>query len=81
MGGPPVHGDNPRALARALSYVQVDKHGMAISYQLHQCRPYTSRDILRAKIGKEGFLRIYDKCQNSCIRCFQTYFILLLKQP
>ena len=27
MGGPPVHGDNPRALASGLSYVQVDKHG------------------------------------------------------
>ena len=24
MGCPPVHGDNPRALASGLSYVQVD---------------------------------------------------------
>ena len=24
MGGPPVRGDNPRALASGLSYVQVD---------------------------------------------------------
>ena len=25
---PPVRGDNPRALASGLSYVQVDKHGI-----------------------------------------------------
>ena len=45
MGCPPVHGDNPRALASGLSYVQVDKHGIIILYQLHQCRPCTARDI------------------------------------
>ena len=42
MGCPPVRGDNPRALACGLSYVQVDKHGITILYHLHQCRPYTS---------------------------------------
>ena len=42
MGCPPVHGDNPRALARGLSYVQVDKHGITNLYNLHQCRPCTS---------------------------------------
>ena len=45
MGCPPVRGDNPRALASGLSYVQVDKHGITILYHLHQCRPCTSRDI------------------------------------
>ena len=45
MGCPPVRGDNPRALASGLSYVQVDKYGITISYHLHQCRPCTSRDI------------------------------------
>ena len=48
MGCPPVRGDNPRALASGLSYVQVDKHGehgMTILYHQHQCRPCTSRDI------------------------------------
>ena len=35
MGGPPVRGDNPRALASGLSYVQVDKHGITILYHLH----------------------------------------------
>ena len=45
MGCPPVRGDNPRALASGLSYVQVDKHGITILYHLHQCRPCTSSDI------------------------------------
>ena len=45
MGGPLVRGDNPRALASGLSYVQVDKHGITILYHLHQCRPCTSRDM------------------------------------
>ena len=45
MSCPPVRGDNLRALASGLSYVQVDKHGIAILYHLHQCRPCTSRDI------------------------------------
>ena len=37
MGCPPVRGDNPRALASGLSYVQVDKHGITVLYHLHQC--------------------------------------------
>ena len=40
-----VRGDNPRALASGLSYVEVDKHGITILYHLHQCRPCTSGDI------------------------------------
>ena len=46
MGCPPVRGDNPRALASGLSYIQVDKHGITILYHLHQCSPCTLRDIL-----------------------------------
>ena len=42
MGCPPVRGDNPRALASGLSYVQAGKHGITILYHLHQCRPCTS---------------------------------------
>ena len=45
MGCPPERGDNPRALASGLSYVQVDEHGITILYHVHQCRPCTSRDI------------------------------------
>ena len=37
MGCPPVRGDNPRALASGLSYVQVDIQGITILYNLHQC--------------------------------------------
>ena len=42
MGCPPVRGDNPRALASGLSYVQVDKHGITILCHLHQSSPCTS---------------------------------------
>ena len=42
MGCTPVRGDNPRALASGLSYVQVDKHDITILCHLHQCRPCTS---------------------------------------
>ena len=38
MGCLPVRGDNPRALASGLSYVQVDKHGITILFHLHLCR-------------------------------------------
>ena len=53
MGCPPVLGDNPHALATGLFCVQVDKHGITILYQQHQCRPCTSRAIY-AKDGKGG---------------------------
>ena len=43
IGCPPVRGDNPRALASGLSYVQVDKHGITIVYHLYQCILGTSR--------------------------------------
>ena len=46
MGCSPVRGDNSRALASGLSYVQADKHGITVPYHLDQCRPCTSRDIL-----------------------------------
>ena len=53
-GCSPVRGDNPRTLARGLSYVQVDNHGITILYHLHQCRPCTSRDIFCAKVENGG---------------------------
>ena len=46
MGCQPIRGENPRALASGLSYVQVDKHALTILYHLHQCRHCISRDIL-----------------------------------
>ena len=45
MGCPPLRGDNPRALTKGFSYVQVDKHSITILHHLHQCRPCTSSDI------------------------------------
>ena len=56
MGCPPVRGDNPRALASGLSYVQVGKHGITILYHQHQCRPCTHHEIFRAKVGKGGII-------------------------
>ena len=35
MGCPPVRGDNPRALASGLSYVQVEKHSITILHHQH----------------------------------------------
>ena len=49
VGCPPLRGDNPRALASGLSYVQFEKHSITILYPLH-C---TSRDI-HDKVGKGG---------------------------
>ena len=55
MGCPPVRGDNPRALASGLSYVQVDKLFYTILYHLHQCSP-AHHEIYRAKVGKGGIM-------------------------
>ena len=49
----PVRGDNPRALASGLSYVQVDKHGITI-YTTYISVDIIHRDIVRAYVGKGG---------------------------
>ena len=49
MGCPPVRGDNPRALASGLSFIEVDKHGITILYDLHQCI-LAYHEIFRAKV-------------------------------
>ena len=66
MGCPHVHGDNPRALASGLSYVQVDKHGITILYHLHQCR-LPHHKILRAKVGKGGINADQRRMLHICI--------------
>ena len=43
MGCPPLRGDNPRALANGLSYVEVGRHSITILYHLHQCRLHIAR--------------------------------------
>ena len=55
MDCPPVLGDNPRALASGLSYVQMDKHGITILYHL------AHHEIFRAKVGKGGILKCSSK--------------------
>ena len=44
MACPPIRGDNSRALASGLSYVQVDKHDTTNLYHIHQCGPCISGD-------------------------------------
>ena len=53
MGCPPVRGDNPRALASGLSYVQVDKHGIII-YTTYINVDLANHEIFHAKVGKVG---------------------------
>ena len=50
MGCPPVRGDNPRALASGLPYVQVDKHGITILYHFINI-DLAHQEIFRAKVG------------------------------
>ena len=69
MGCPPVRGDNPRALASGLSYVQVDKHGITILYHHHQCRHH---EIFHAKVGKGG---IMVRIQHTYVRFRDTSWI------
>ena len=57
MGCPPVRGDNPRALASGLSYVQVDKHGITI-YTTYISVDIAHHEILNAKFGKGGINRV-----------------------
>ena len=47
MACQPVRGDNQRALASELSYVQVDNHSITILDLAHH-------EIVRAKVGKGG---------------------------
>ena len=55
MDCPPVRGDNPRALASGLSYVQVDKHGTCITiYTTYISVDLERQEIFRAKVGKGG---------------------------
>ena len=51
MGCPPVRGDNPRALASGLSYVQVDKHCITI-YTTYTSVDIAHYEIVHAKVGK-----------------------------
>ena len=62
MGCPPVRGDNPRAFASGLSYVQVDEHGITI-FSTYISVDLAHHDIFCAKVGKGG-IRI---CLGMCL--------------
>ena len=53
MACPPVHGDNPRALASGLSYVQVGKHVITF-YSTN-----ISVDLAHHEIFRSWYNRIY----------------------
>ena len=55
MHCPPVRGDNPRALASGLSYVQVDKHGITF-YTTYIGVDHAHHEIFAAKVGKGGIM-------------------------
>ena len=63
MGCPPVCGDNPRALASELSYVQVDKHGITI-HTTYISLDIAHHEIFRAKVGKGGISTLF-QCVGS----------------
>ena len=62
MGCPPVRGENPRALASGLSYVQLDKHGITILYHQHH-------EIFRAKVGM-GSINLLSKLKFHFMRLY-----------
>ena len=53
MGCPPVRGDNPRALASGLSYVQVDKHGITVD-TTYISVDLAHHEIFYAEVGRGG---------------------------
>ena len=57
MGCPHVRGDNTRALASGLSYVQVDKHGI-IFYTTYISVDLSNHEIFRAEVGYDGIKSI-----------------------
>ena len=50
---PPVHGDNPQALASGLSYVQVDNYSITL-YTNYISLDLARHEIFCAKVGKGG---------------------------
>ena len=72
MGCPPVHGDNPRALASGLSYVQVDKRGITI-FITYISVDLAHYEIFYAKVGKGGI--IYESKPDNFLPCIMTYLL------
>ena len=78
MGCPPVRGDNPRALASGLSYVQVDTHGITILCTTYISVDLAHHEIFRAKVSKGGIkalttlLICWPRSMLSRSICFET---------
>ena len=53
MGCPPVRGDNPRALAGGLSYVQVEKM-VLLFYTTYISVDVEDHEIFNAKVSQGG---------------------------
>ena len=64
MGCPPVRGDNPRALASGLSYVQVDKHGI-LFHTTYISVDLANHEIFCAKVGNGGINLFTDGNEHS----------------
>ena len=82
MGCPPVRGDNPRALASGLSYVQVGKHGI-LFYTTNISVDPAHHEIFHAKDGKyvmHGYggsvLRMYSITNAKHSIVYWLYYVL-----
>ena len=56
MGCPPVRGDNPRAVASGLYYVQVGNHDITNINTTYINVGLAHHEIFRAKVGKVGII-------------------------
>ena len=77
---PPVHGDNPRALASGLSPVQSGNLGITIIYHLFIIVDLAHYAIFRAKVGMGGIncFRFWSRRQEEFKQIFVYIHMLLL---
>ena len=75
MGCPPVRGDNPRALASGLSYVQVDKHGITF-YTTYISVDLAHQVIFHAKVGKGGKTVLFVLVERTIIIIIYPFYLM-----
>ena len=69
MGCPPVRGDNPRALASGLSYVQADNPWYNFFYTTYISVDLAHQVIFHVKVGKGGIMNIkFNRKKVACIQ-------------
>ena len=89
MACPSVRGDNPRALASGLSYVQGDKHDITILYTTYISVDLAHQVIFHAKVGKGGIsieilctgptiLNVADSFQTTTVKIAPRHISCLL---